>query len=337
MSKKRGAPTVYDVAKIAGVSPATVSRYLNRTTFVSDEKSQNIEAAIREVGYKPNFAPQTTSDRRTMSIGVLVQHPDSPYTSEILNDMEKLLTSKGYSLVISTGQWDKRLETYALEYLANSKVDGVIVVTGNLTDQQLLDFSEKIPVIAVGYNVNGPKIRSMAVDNELAGYMATLHLMQQGHVSIAHIKGLASQPDSHARHKGYLKALREAGIRPSTKLVLNGDFSSKVGYEKTIELLDSKTYFTAIFAANDLTAYGAIKALHDRGLRVPEDVSVIGFDDLPTSEYFTPALTTLRQPIEEIGTSAAQSILGLLNGENVDKRLPPTDLIVRQSTKSIYR
>ncbi|MEF1187605.1 substrate-binding domain-containing protein, partial [Vibrio sinaloensis] len=126
-------------------------------------------------------------------------------------------------------------------------------------------------------------------------------------------------------------------IKPNPKLVMQGDFSAETGYKKTIELIESKTHFSAIFSANDQTAYGAIKALTDRGLRVPEDVSVIGFDDLPVSQYFTPALTTLRQPIEEIGTLCAKSMLNLLSGERFEARLPPIDLIVRQSTKSIYR
>ncbi|WP_428776243.1 substrate-binding domain-containing protein, partial [Vibrio sp.] len=133
------------------------------------------------------------------------------------------------------------------------------------------------------------------------------------------------------------KALREAGIEPTDRLVREGDFSSETGYQRMVELIESKAHFTAVFAANDQTAYGAIKALHDHGQRVPDDVSVIGFDDLPTSKFFTPALTTLRQPIEELGVVCAQALLNLLSGQRHDARLPPMDLIVRQSTKSRYR
>jgi len=122
----------------------------------------------------------------------------------------------------------------------------------------------------------------------------------------------------------------------NSRLVKQGDFSSEQGYQKTVELLDSKVHFTAIFAANDQTAYGAIKALHDRGLRVPQDVSVIGFDDLQTSSYFTPALTTLRQPIEELGSVCADAIFNMLSGEDHAVRVPPIDLIVRESTSSIF-
>ncbi|PMH43230.1 LacI family transcriptional regulator [Vibrio sp. 10N.286.49.B3] len=337
MTNKTKSPTVYDVAKLAGVSPSTVSRFLNRTTYVSDDKSQNIEHAIKTLGYKPNYSMQQGANRRSMTIGVLIQHPDSPYTSRILNDMEKTLIAQGYSLVIATGHWQKNLEVHALEYLAKSNVDGVIIVTGNITNEEITKYAKNIPVVAVGYNITGEKICSINIDNELGGYMATLHLLQQGHCNIAHIKGLSTQPDSGARFEGYKKALQEAGIKILPKLIKQGDFSSEVGYEKTIELIDSKVHFSALFAANDQTAYGAMKALRDRGYRVPEDVSVIGFDDLPTSEYMTPALTTLRQPIEEIGTMCSKSMMNLLNNENNETRIPPIELVVRGSTASQFR
>ncbi|WP_264874289.1 LacI family DNA-binding transcriptional regulator [Vibrio agarivorans] len=335
--KKKKAPTVYDVAKLAGVSPSTVSRFLNRTTYVSDEKSEKLEQAIKELGYKPNQHSTTHSNRRSMTIGVLIQHPDSPFTSRILNDMEKTLIAKGYSLVIATGHWQKNLEHHALDYLAKSNVDGVIIVTGDIKEDAIVKFANNIPVVAVGYQIAAENVRSINIDNTLGGYIATLHLLQQGHVNIAHIKGHCSQPDSGCRFEGYKKALEESGIKVMTKLVKQGDFSCELGYEKTVELIESKVHFSAIFAANDQTGYGAIKALHDHGYRVPEDVSVVGFDDLPTSQYFTPALTTLRQPVEEVGVVCAHSILNLLNGENHEARLPPIELIVRQSTKSLYR
>ncbi|MEZ9231073.1 LacI family DNA-binding transcriptional regulator [Vibrio amylolyticus] len=337
MTKKIKAPTVYDVAMLAGVSPSTVSRFLNRTTYVSDDKSQNIEQAIKTIGYKPSYPVQQKTNRRSMTIGVLIQHPDSPYSSRILNDMEKTLIAQGYAMIIATGHWQSKLETHALEYLTKNNVDAIIIVTGHLKQELILKAAESIPVVTVGYDVEGKNIRSLNLNNNLGGYIATLHLLQQGHVNIAHIKGHPSQPDSGARYEGYKKALAESEIKVNAKLVKQGDFSSELGYEKTIELLESKVHFSAIFAANDQTAYGAIKALTDNGYKIPEDVSVIGFDDLPESKYFTPALTTLRQPIEEIGAVCAESVLNLLSGDRHEARLPPIDLIVRQSTKSIYR
>lgn len=337
VKRNKSAPSIYDVAKLAGVSPSTVSRYLNRTTYVSDEKSTNIEKAIQQSGYKPPYQARRERQGRSMTIGVLVQHPDSPYTTRLLNDLEKSLNERGYSLLIATGHWKRNLEMHALDYLARSNVDGVIVVSGTLTSDEIAQYARQTPVVAVGYqDINSDDVSTIELDNVLGGYMATLHLLQLGHMNIAHIKGKQCQPDGVARFEGYKKALSEAGIPVNANLVKEGNFSAEEGYQKTVELIEAKTHFTAIFAANDQTAYGAIKALHDNGLKVPQDVSVIGFDDLPTSHYFTPALTTLRQPMEELGVACAETILTMLNGGKMTVRIPPINLSVRQSTRSIF-
>lgn len=166
--KKNKSPSIYDVAKLAGVSPSTVSRFLNRTTYVSDEKSYNIEQAIKTLGYKPNYTMNQGSNTRSMTIGVLVQNPESPHTSRILNDMEKVLNAQGYSLVIATGHWKNKLESHALDYLSKSNVDGVIIVTGSLTEKQILEYAENIPVVAVGYDVIGDRVRCVNIDGDLA-------------------------------------------------------------------------------------------------------------------------------------------------------------------------
>lgn len=334
--KKNIKATVYHVAKLAGVSPSTVSRFLNRTTFVSNNKSDRIEDAIKSTGYKPKFQMQKDDNRRSMTIGVIVQNPDSPYTCTIINNMEKTLMSKGYSLIIASGHWQNKLEVHALKYLIKSNVDGIIIITGNLDNNLILKTSKDIPIVTVGYNVESDNICSLNLDNVMGAYIATLHLLQQGHKNIAHIKGIPSQPDGQARCEGYKKALDEYHIKVNRKLIKQGDFGMELGYQLTIELIESQVYFSAIFAANDLTAYGAIKALHDRGFKVPEDVSVIGFDDLPTSKYFTPALTTLRQPIEDIGTVCANSIHNSLINGDYEAKMPPIDLVVRESTAARF-
>lgn len=331
MNKKKF-PTSYDVAKLAGVSASTISRFFNRSSFVSHDKVKKIESAIKELEYKPNLKNYGGNNQRSMTIGVLIQDSDSPYTSQILNDMEIVLQEQGYSLVIASGHWNKKLATHALQYLYKHNVDGVIVVTGNLSKQQILEFAKEVPVVAIGYNVEGENVRSINLDQELGGYIATLHLLQQGHINIAHIKGLTSQPDSLARFNGYQRALNERGIPLISGLVREGDFHPEMAYQQTLELIKSNVKFSAVFAANDLSAYGVIKALHDNGLKVPEDISVIGFDDLSISKYFTPALTTLKQPIYALGAASAHSILNLLRGRHNEVKTPPIDLIVRDST-----
>lgn len=328
--------TIYQVAKLADVSPSTVSRFLNRTTLVSNSKCDRIENAIKSTGYQPKFQMQEGESRRSMTIGAIVQNPDSPHSCMIISSMEKTLMSKGYSLIISSGNWQAKLETHALEYLIKSNVDGIIIISGNLSNKCLISTSKYIPIVTVGYDVQSENICSLNLDNIMGGYLATLHLLQKGHKNIAHIKGIALQPDGQRRFEGYKKALEEYDIKVNPKLVKQGDFGMERGYELTIELIDSKVYFSAIFAANDLTAYGAIKALHDRGFRVPDDVSVIGFDDLSTSKYFTPALSTLKQPANEIGQVCATSILNLVVKGDYQAKMPPIDLMIRQSTCSRF-
>lgn len=336
MNKKKS-PSSYDVAKLAGVSPSTISRFFNRTSFVSPDKVKRIEEAISALEYKPNLQHYTSSNHRSMTIGVVIQHSHSPFTSHILNDMERVLLAQGYSLVISSGHWDEKLTTNALQYLSKNNVDGVIVVNGNLSEQQILQYAKSTPVVAIGYDIENENVHSINLDHEIGGYIATLHLLQLGHTNIAHIKGAKSQPDAQARFLGYQRALNEWGVPIKHGLVLNGDFNSKSAYQQTVALINSKIRFTAVFAANDLSAYGVIKALHDNKLRVPEDVSVIGFDDLSTSKYFTPALTTLKQPIYALGAASAHSMVDKLRGRTLEVKTPPIDLIVRASTCALEK
>lgn len=336
MNKKKS-PTSYDVAKLAGVSPSTVSRFFNRSSFVSPDKVHKIEEAIQTLQYKPNIQNNNNVNQRSMTIGVLIQDSTSPFSSHILNDMEQVLIEQGYSLVISSAHWDQNLATHALQYLSKNNVDGVIVVTGNLSDQHIIEFSKETPVVIIGYSVEGENVRSIHLDQELGGYIATLHLLQQGHKHIAHIKGLNNQPDSIARYNGYVRALNEWGIPVMPQLVRQGDFQSESAYQQTLQLIHSNVKFSAVFAANDLSAYGVIKALHDNKLKVPDDVSVIGFDDLSTSKYFTPALTTLKQPIYALGAASARTVLNLLRGRDHEVKTPPIDLIVRDSTRVLEK
>lgn len=328
-------PSIYDVAKHAGVSPSTVSRFLNRTTLVSREKSSKIELALAEVGYQVPTSGAGINNARTMTIGALIQDLDSPYSNYFFNSMQHVLISRGYSLHIAAGFWNNDYQVQSMDYFIRNRVDGIIVVTGSLREEQLKHYASKVPLVVVGMKSKAKNSISLCFDNVLVGYMATLHLIQYGHSRIAHIKGKGDQPDAAARHQGYLNALTEAGLAINEKLIVTGNFSLLSGYENTLALLDSGEPFSAIFCANDQMAYGAIKAITSRGLRVPEDISVIGVDDLATSSYFTPSLTTLRQPIEKMGMLCADAIFHLLHGAEFDIRLPPIELIIRDSTARV--
>lgn len=331
-SKKISVPTVYDVAELAGVSPSTVSRFLNRTTFVAPDKSQLIENAISTLGYKPSTRQGAKSVTRSMTLGVLIQSAESPFSSEILFGMEKAVTSRGYNLLIATGYWNNEAETKAMDKLIAQKVDGIMTLTGTLSDEQVNRYAANKPIVAIGRAMEGKNVTSIKVDNSIGAYMATNHLIQQGHSRIVHLQGIISHADSQQRLEGYKRALIDAGLPINERLIRRGEFEMKDSFDAVTRLIKEKQPFSAIFAANDQSAYGAMQALYQHGIRVPDQVSVVGFDDLILSSYFIPPLTTVKQPLEGIGQAAAFTLLDLINGNNQAHRVPPVELKVRDST-----
>lgn len=331
-AKKISMPTVYDVAELAGVSASTVSRFLNRTTFVAPDKSELIENAISTLGYKPSVRQGAKSVTRTMTLGVLIQSAESPFSSEILLGMEKAVTSRGYNLLIATGYWDNRAETKAMDKLMAQKVDGIMTLTGTLSDEQINRYAQNIPIVSIGRQIESKQVSSMKVDNSIGAYIATNHLIQQGHKRIVHLQGIISHADAQQRLEGYKRALTDAGLTINEKLIRKGEFEMKDSFDAVCRLIKEKHSFSAIFAANDQSAYGAMQALYQHGIRVPHDVSVVGFDDLIMSSYFVPPLTTVKQPLEGFGQAAVYTLLDLINGNKQQHRIPPVELKVRDST-----
>lgn len=331
-SKKISMPTVYDVAELAGVSPSTVSRFLNRTTYVDPKKSELIENAISTLGYQPSCRQGAKNVTRTMMLGVLIQNAESPFSSEIIYGMEKAVTSRGYNLLIATGYWNNEAEIKAMEKLLAQKVDGIMVLTGTLSTEQLNKYAESKPIVAIGRKLESKNVISLNVDNSIGGYMATNHLIQQGHRRIVHLQGITSHIDAQQRVEGYKRALTDAGIPINEKLIRRGEFEMKDSFEAVSRLIKEKHSFSAIFAANDQSAYGAMQALYQHNIRVPQDVSVIGFDDLILSSYFIPPLTTIKQPLEGIGQAAVLTLLDMINGNKQAHRVPPVELKKRDST-----
>ncbi|WP_153446771.1 LacI family DNA-binding transcriptional regulator [Vibrio algicola] len=331
-SKKISLPTVYDVAELAGVSPSTVSRFLNRTTFVAADKSELIENAISTLGYKPSARQGVKSVSRTMTLGVLIQSAESPFSSEILLGMEKAVASRGYNLLIATGYWDNKAETKAMDKLISQKVDGIMTLTGTLSDEQINQYAKSTPIVAIGRQIESPQVASIKVDNSIGAYMATNHLIQQGHSRIVHLQGIISHADAQQRLEGYKRALRDAGLTINEKLIRKGEFEMKDSFDAVCRLIKEKHSFSAIFAANDQSAYGAMQALYQHDIRVPQDVSVVGFDDLIMSRYFIPPLTTIKQPLEGFGQAAVYTLLDVINGNKQPHPIPPVELKMRDST-----
>lgn len=325
--------TVYDIARIAGVSASTVSRILNGSARVAADKRQAVEDAIRELNFRPNLMAQYLKTGQSMTLGVLTQYVDSPFSNEMLRGVENALQGLAYAPLIVSGHWNAEEEVERLRLLIARRVDGIIILTGHINQQTLLEFSQQVPIVATGHNINTERVRSFSINNRLGGYMATRYLLDLGHRQIAHIIGLQDQSDAQERHHGYRQALVSASIDYDPELVVQGDFAEAGGLNAVKQLVASGKKFSAIFCANDQTCYGAILGLKQCGLRVPEDVSLIGFDDLPFSTYSNPPLTTVRQPIYETGTTMVNTLLGLIeNTEIPADELPELTIVVRDTT-----
>ena len=221
----------------------------------------------------------------------------------------------------------------AAETLLGRRVDGLIVVGGSIPDQELEKLKGRVPTLLVGREISDWNEQCLYVDNEQAGYLATVHLIELGHRRIAHIAGLEDHQDAIRRKEGYLRALKEHGIERDDSLIIAGNFDATSGVLAIENLVQSNAVFTAIFAANDMTAMGARLALYRRGIRVPEDVSIIGFDDQDESAFSTPPLTTVKQPGRELGATAVESMINLIAGKEYSVPQFSATITVRESTR----
>lgn len=327
--------TVHEVARVAGVSAATVSRLLNGTAKVSDEKRQAIESVIERLNYKPNVLAQNLKTGSSRTIGILTQSLVSGYFADAMAGVDEVLQGTGYAPLFVSGHWHADEEAERVELLIARRVDGVVILSGRLKDEQILALSQRVPIVAFGRELSAPQAYGFRLDNYRGACEAVEHLIAHGHRDIAFISGPADHRDALARLEGYDDTLEKHGIKGQRKLVVQGDFSESGGLQAVERLLESGQRFTAIFAANDLTAYGARLALYRRGIGVPDDVSVVGFDDLHSSMYTTPPLTTVRQPLFDVGQRLGRAILQMIGGEPPELDAPEPTLMVRESVRTI--
>lgn len=325
--------TLTMVAERAGVSPSTVSRILNGTARVSQEKQALVKTVIEELGFRPDPAARGLAGGRTMSIGVLTQFIDSPYYGEALRGIEDELHKANYVPLFVSGHWNEAEEKNRLFLLQERKVDGIIVLTGKLADDTLVEMASKIPVVITGRRLSAPGLFSIDFDNSEGASLAVRHLHALGHQRVAFISGPLDHPDATERMQGFREEAQKKFMDLDADLIVFGDYQEAGGFRAMNSLLDARVQFTAVLAANDQMAYGARLALHRAGLRVPEDISLIGFDDLPHSAFTLPPLTSVRQSVYEIGVSAAQAMIDILNKKNPPSRLVAAELVVRESTR----
>ncbi len=321
------------VAELAGVSPSTVSRILNGTARVSAAKMAAVNDAIDMLQFRPDPAARSLAGGRTMSVGVLTQFIDSPYYGEALRGIEDVLREHQYVPLFASGRWNEVEEAERLSLLQERKVDGLIVLSGRLPDQALVEMSEELPIVVMGRSVRGPQLFSIDIDNFEGSRIATRHLISLGHRNIAYISGPLDHSDAKKRLDGFKTELGERKLPFDPALLAEGDFQESGGFKAMNRLLQSGKIFSAVIAANDQMAYGARLALSNAGFRVPEDISLVGFDDLPHSAFTIPPLTTVRQSVYEIGVLAANAMIRLLSREAPDAVTVSAKLVARESTR----
>lgn len=327
--------TLERVALESGVSPSTVSRVLSGSAQVSADKSARVRRAIDALGFVPNTIARALADGRTFNVGLLAQYFESPFYALLLRGIEEVMTPAGYGLVVSSGHWDPEEERRCVASLRSRRVDGIIVLTGGLSDGFLVELARELPVVVTGRTLLAPGLHALKTDDVEGARAATRHLIERGHTRIAFIGGDSTHADSRERESGYRQALAEAGLDADEALIACGDYLEVGGARAMTRMLEDGVGFTAVFAANDQMASGAARVLHSRGFRVPEDISLVGYDDLLNTAHASPPRTTVDVHIAELGRRAAEAMLDLLRTGGSAVQPPAPQLIVRESTRRL--
>ena len=326
-----GRVTISDVARAAGVSIPTVSKVVNGRYGVAPATSKRVLDVVEALGYETSLVASSLRRRRTGVIGILVAEFES-FSVELLKGASAASAEAGYELLAYSGLvsgsnpagWERR----SLSRLAGTLIDGAIIVTPTV-----LMPTTSIPVVAIDPHTGHGGPSTIDSDNLGGARVATQHLIELGHRRIAHVRGRSDLASAQLRETGYRESLAVAGIAFDASLVVDGGYQTAQTVEAARSLLTRDDRPTAVFAANDMSALGVLQAAREQGLRVPEDLSVIGFDDIPEARSSTPPLTTLAQPLQDIGAQALRMLIELLDGHDVPSRVHlPAELVVRGST-----
>lgn len=327
--------TIVDVAKEAGVSYSTVSRVVNNKSYVKPETRARVVKAMTRLGYQANLQARSLAGGRSNVIGLLVTELTTQYMGEIVSGIEEVLTAHQYELMLYTTHRKKAKESAFVNMMARGLADGLLIVLPREPEAYLRSLRQRnFPYVLIDQFGIDEMDLSVTAANRDGGYQATNHLISLGHRRIGMITGWMDMISATHRLDGYRSALADHQIAYDDKLVFLGDFTQSSGYRGANALLDLKDPPTAIFASNDMTALGVMDAVRDRGMRVAADISIIGFDDVPIASAVTPPLTTIRQPLSEMGLRATQMLVELIHDPDNHQSsiILPTSLILRGST-----
>ena len=335
MTRPSSSVTIYDVAKQAGVSVATVSRYINRNAPVSPEVAERLDRVMSDLRYVPHAAARHLASRKTRLIGLLLNNLHNDFFVPLLNGIEAMVRSRDYNLIVATYHASSRNKTPPP--IGPHNTDGLLVFSDGLVDDDLANLNASgFPMVLVHRTPPlSLKIPSVTVENIEITHKLVEHLIQvHGKRRIMFLRGPVNQEDSLRRETGYKSALEANGIPFDEALILNGEFERDIAYRVLDDFLGNgrQVAFDAIFAGDDDAAIGVLKALHEHDCKVPEDIAVIGFDDLDFASFLNPPLTTVRAPTEAVGRIATERLFGLLENQPSDEvMILPTEIIFRRS------
>ncbi|WP_139996722.1 LacI family DNA-binding transcriptional regulator [Paenibacillus paridis] len=323
--------SIFDVAKKSGLSVVTVSRVLNNSTSVRQKNKDKVLQAMKDLDYHPNASARSLASGKTGIIGLTLTTLHDTVLDAVVKEINDCLAEQGYFLALSISAGDE--DSFQRSMFQEDRVDGVILLSPMNADIYVMELKKrKIPFVILDNQQRNPSVPSVVVNNFKGGYDATKHLIDLGHTEIAHISGPDPYLSSRDRERGYLFALEEAGLTPFH--IEQGTFGIPSGYSIAMRWIQSGRLPTAVFAADDFIALGVMDAFKNERIRIPEDVSIVGFDDQIYAEEFRPTLTTIRQPFEKIGRQGVDILLKLIKDpskRNVTMEFDPT-LIVREST-----
>ncbi|VVO01813.1 LacI family DNA-binding transcriptional regulator [Pseudomonas fluorescens] len=326
--------TIKDVAALAGISYTTVSHVVNKTRPVSEEVRVKVEAAIKSLDYVPSAVARSLKAKTTATIGLLVPNSLNPYFAELARGIEDYCERNGYCVILCNSDDNPDKQRSYLRVLLEKRIDGLIVASAGGDSGLAAGLAAvRTPMVIVDRGLEGIDADMVRIDHEYGAYLATRHLLDLGHRDIACIGGPAHTSVAQMRLAGYCRALKEAGVQVPRERMLESDFTSTGGYSAAARLLE-KNPPSAIFAGNDMMGIGVLRAAAERNIRVPSELSVIGFDDIQMSRYVYPALTTVGQSILELGEMAAQVLLRRIATPELatDQRIVTPSIVLREST-----
>ncbi|HEY0754389.1 MAG TPA: LacI family DNA-binding transcriptional regulator [Ktedonobacteraceae bacterium] len=330
--------TIFDVADEAGVSYSTVSRVVNNKSNVNPETRERVLRAMAQLGYVGNIPARSLAGGSTRVVGLLVDHLNTSYMGEIIRGIDEALEANNYNLMLYTTHQRKTKESAYVTKITRNLADGLLLILPR-NEKAYLEtlYQRRFPHVLIDYQGYNQQVPSVITTNRQGAYDATAYFISSGHRRIGFITGNMEIGCSHERLLGYQAALTDHGLDLDPQLVGEGDFLQPQGYECTHQLLNLPVPPTALFVSNDVMAFGAMEAARERGLQLPRDLSIIGFDDIPQAAHMHPALSTVRQPLEEMGRHAASLLLKYIANPlaEVERIELPTKLIIRESCQAL--